>query len=76
MLLAFGMLTVLLGRFLGRHGFEIPRALLVVAVVAAWVSTVNSMLFFPTPPVAMLLIAALCFSTALVLTPRHTSAAV
>jgi hypothetical protein len=62
---AFGLQSVLLARAARKAGYDTPRGVILVAVLASWASVLNALLHFPPPPIALLAIASMCLTTSL-----------
>jgi hypothetical protein len=70
---AFGLQSVLLARAARKAGYDTPRSVILVAVLASWASVLNALLHFPPPPIALLAIASMCLTTSLFAALRKPS---
>jgi hypothetical protein len=62
---AFGAQCLLLARAAMKAGYDTPKSVIFVAVLASWASVINALLHFPPPPIGMLAIASMCLTTSL-----------
>jgi hypothetical protein len=63
---ALGALCLVAGQATRRATGNLPLGMVVVAVIASWVSVLNALLHFPPPPIALLAISTSCLTFCLV----------